>query len=535
MALARFMRPFGRRGTIELAIVFVAYAASARLGLSFDALGGIATTVWPPAGIALAALVLRGPRFWPAVAAGAFVVNASTGIPIWGAAIIAVGNTLEAVVGATLLRRFGFDGRLQRLRDVLLLVGVAALGSTLISATFGLAAAALAHVRPTESYSAFWSIWWIGDAMGDLLVAPLICVWATQGRISRRPLRWLEAALLAVALTAVALIMFHRLIPVRPVQLMRGTYVIAPLLIWAALRFEQRGTTAALVLVAALAVTAGASGRGLFVAPTAHERLLMVQIYMAVTALSMLTLAAALSERRAAIGVRDEFISIASHELKTPLTALKLRLGSAMRLRGQQAATATVNEEKLTRALVGANTTVNRMVSLVDDLLDVSRLTAGRLMLHLEEVDLRELVRDVVGRLRENAAETGSHIEMEIPQPLVGRWDRTRVEQVVTNLLTNAIKYGQGRPIKVSVHLAGERVQLRIKDQGAGIARSDQSRIFQAFEQVSNPNRVGGLGLGLYIGRQIASAHGGTLTVESTPEQGATFVLDLPLRSAATS
>src|SRR3954469_4566534 len=102
MAFARFMRPFGRRGTIELAIVFVAYAASARLGLSFDALGGIATTVWPPAGIALAALVLRGPRFWPAVAAGAFVVNASTGIPIWGAAIIAVGTTLEAVVGATL-------------------------------------------------------------------------------------------------------------------------------------------------------------------------------------------------------------------------------------------------------------------------------------------------------------------------------------------------------------------------------------------------------------------------------------------------
>ena len=272
MAFAESMRPFGRRGTIELAVVFVAYAATARLGLSFDALGGIATTVWPPAGIALAALVLRGPHFWPAVAAGAFVVNATTGIPLWGAAIIAVGNTLEAVVGASLLLRFGFDGRLQRLRDVLLLVVVAALGSTLVSATFGLAAAALAEVRPAESYAAFWSVWWIGDAMGDLLVAPLICVWATQGRLSRRPLRWLEAALLAVALTAVALIMFHRMIPVRAVQLMRGTYAIAPLLIWAALRFEQRGTTAALVLVSALAVTAGASGRGLFMAPTAHER-----------------------------------------------------------------------------------------------------------------------------------------------------------------------------------------------------------------------------------------------------------------------
>ena len=256
---------------------------------------------------------------------------------------------------------------------------------------------------------------------------------------------------------------------------------------------------------------------------------------MAVTAVSMLTLAAALAERRAAIGVRDEFISIASHELKTPLTALKLRLGSAMRIHGEQAPAASPNEEKLTRALVGANTTVNRMVSLVDDLLDVSRLTAGRLVLHLEAVELSELVRDVVGRLRENAAETGSPIEVQIPQPIVGRWDRTRVEQVVTNLLTNAIKYGQGRPITLFAEVTGDRLHLRIKDRGAGIARADQSRIFQAFERVTNPIRVGGLGLGLYIGRQIASAHGGTLTVESAPDQGATFVLELPLRSVATS
>ena len=122
-------------------------------------------------------------------------------------------------------------------------------------------------------------------------------------------------------------------------------------------------------------------------APTAHERLLMVQVYMAVTAISMLTLAAALAERRAAIGVRDEFISIASHELKTPLTALKLRLGSAMRIHSEQAPATSPNEEKLTRALVGANTT-DRLVSLVDDLLDVSRLTAGRLVLRLEAVEL---------------------------------------------------------------------------------------------------------------------------------------------------
>src|SRR6185295_5179924 len=141
---------------LDYAVVFVAYVATARFGLSFDALAGIATTVWPPTGIALAALILRGPHLWPAVALAALAVNLTTGIPIWGAAIIATGNTLEALVGASLLRRFAFDPRLARLRDVLLLVVLAALVSTLISATFGVAAAALANLHRAESYPVFW-------------------------------------------------------------------------------------------------------------------------------------------------------------------------------------------------------------------------------------------------------------------------------------------------------------------------------------------------------------------------------------------
>src|SRR5262249_49432891 len=161
-----------------------------------------------------------------------------------------------------------------------------------------------------------------------------------------------------------------------------------PLLIWAALRFEQRGTTAALLLVGVIAVTATSLPGSYFAARTAHERLLMTDGYMAVTAISMLTLAAALAERRAAIGVRDEFISIASHELKTPLTALKLRIGAAVRVQQSPPPRDAAAEDKLRRALAAAGTTTNRLVSLVDDLLDASRLTAGRLALHLELVTL---------------------------------------------------------------------------------------------------------------------------------------------------
>jgi len=311
-----------------------------------------------------------------------------------------------------------------------------------------------------------------------------------------------------------------------------------PLLIWVALRFEQRGTTAALLLVAVIAVTATASSDSYFAARTPHERLLMTDCYMAVTAISMLTLVAALAERRAAIGVRDEFISIASHELKTPLTALKLRLTAAIRTQKVPPPRDAAAEEKLTRALAAAGTTTDRLVSLVDDLLDASRLTAGRLALHLESVSLFDLVREVAGRLREQAVEAGSAIDLAIPKPIVGRWDRSRIEQVVTNILSNAIKYGAGRPIHVSARITDARLRLDVKDAGLGISRANQSRIFQAFERVTTAGRVGGLGLGLYIGRQIAVAHGGSLSVDSKPGHGSTFTLELPLEaptSGATS
>jgi len=523
----------GRRAAVralELGVLFAVYLVTARIGLSVDAIGGLATTVWPPTGIALAALTLRGLGLWPALTAAALVVNLRSGAPPWSAAIIAFGNTVEALVGASLLRRFGFDSRLGRLRDVLLLIGPAALASTAVGATFGLAGALAGHVPLSATLGRFWLVWWVGDCLGNLLVAPVLLTWVSAPRISRRPLRWVEAAALAAVLTVASLVFFrHALFWDEVRNILRGTYPIVPLLIWAAVRFEQRGVTAALLLASAIAVSGAATGNGLFSTDGLTDRLLLTQCYMAVTAISMLILASALAERRAAIGARDEFISIASHELKTPLTALKLRLGTALRFGQRLPGAGEGDAEKMVRALEAAESTADRLGVLVDDLLDVSRLTAGRLALRIERVDAGELLREVVARLRDQAAEAGATIELSPPASVVGAWDRGRLEQVLTNLISNAIKYGMGKPIVVSAVAADGRLRVAVRDGGMGIPRRDQSRIFQAFERLPTAERVGGLGLGLYIGRQIAIAHGGSLSVESDLERGATFTLDLPL------
>jgi signal transduction histidine kinase len=188
------------------------------------------------------------------------------------------------------------------------------------------------------------------------------------------------------------------------------------------------------------------------------------------------------------------------------------------------------------RAITAASATTDRLGRLIEDLLDVSRLTARRLELSPEEIPVRDLMAEVAARLREQAIEVGSPVVVDIDDsggPLLATWDRGRIEQVVTNLLSNAIKYGSGREIALAARAEGNRIFIVVRDGGIGIAKTDQERIFQAFERVESVHRVGGLGLGLYIGRQIAGAHGGTLRVTSELGRGSTFVLDLP-RTAVT-
>jgi PAS domain S-box-containing protein len=232
------------------------------------------------------------------------------------------------------------------------------------------------------------------------------------------------------------------------------------------------------------------------------------------------------SEARDAVRARDEFLSIAGHELKTPLAALSLQVAGLLRLfqRGDVPDPARVVDRL--RKTVGQT---ERLDALIDQLLDVSRITSGRLKLDIEEVDLAELTAEVVARFADDAAGSGTAVDLRAPESLIGRWDRLRIEQVLTNLLSNALKYGAGKPVLVDVTAADGKAQVIVCDQGIGIAPEHQARIFGRFERAVSGRHYGGFGLGLWITRQIAEVHGGSIQLRSAPGAGSTFTVELPL------
>jgi signal transduction histidine kinase/CHASE1-domain containing sensor protein len=221
-----------------------------------------------------------------------------------------------------------------------------------------------------------------------------------------------------------------------------------------------------------------------------------------------------------AVAARDEFLSIASHELKTPLTSLTLHADSL-----RSAARRRAPEQIAAKAEV-IRRSVDRLARLVSSLLDISRIGAGRLDLELEEIDLAQLAREVVDRFEDEARRARCAIVLQA-EPARGRWDRTRLDQVLTNLLSNALKYGPDQPVLVRVESRGGRATLAVHDRGIGISEADQRRIFQRFERAVPRRNYGGFGLGLWIVRQIVEALGGTVRVESVPGEGSTFTVEL--------
>lgn len=234
-------------------------------------------------------------------------------------------------------------------------------------------------------------------------------------------------------------------------------------------------------------------------------------------------------EAQEAIRARDEFLSIASHELKTPLTTIILRIQSTLDSILNQSL-ANFSGEKLVSSLNIAHEQTRRLQSLIKDLLNFSLITTGKLELELKEDNLTEHVKSVIDRFEDHLTIAGSSLKLEASEEIRGLWDQVRLDQAISNLLTNAIKYGEGSPIEIEIKKEGEKAKISISDKGIGIDPRLQKTIFERFKRGTSDLKFQGLGIGLFIVKQIVEAHGGKIYVKSKLGNGSKFTIELPIK-----
>jgi signal transduction histidine kinase len=537
----------GERTSVRIVSVLAiagVYFASAKMGLSLAFVAEQVSVVWPPTGIALAAILVLGFWTWPGILLGAFLANATANEPILVAGGIAIGNTLEAVIGAWLLRRVvGFDNTLERVRDAIGLILLAASISTMMSATIGVTSLilgrenlpAMHRVIAWSDFGALWRIWWLGDAMGTLVVAPPLLTWVTSRNKSflHRPV---EVAALFVGLLATCWLAFLGRVNAGLSETSL-TYVVFPFVIWAALRFSQPVTTGVTLVASTATIWAAIHGTGPFGGGTVHERLLSLQAFMIIVATTALVLGAALAERKRAEQTlkdvdrrKDEFLATLAHELRNPLAPIQtgidlIRLSDVPDL-----------ETREIVDMIGRQ--LQQLIRLVDDLLDVSRVTRGKIRLHLELVNLSTIVERAIETVQPLMHLRGHRLMVpQAKQQLQVKADATRLTQVFANLLNNAAKHSdEAGCITLGVAQEGHMAVVRVRDEGHGIEHDLLPQIFDLFVQGDRTltRSEGGLGIGLTLVRSLVEMHGGSVQVISEgPGKGSEFAVHLPLASAA--
>jgi signal transduction histidine kinase len=512
----------------------LAYMAIARASYAFVIPPNLNAVFWLPSGMTFALFVRarRARWLWPgwsiAIFIGEMMVVRAQGHPLSVALAWPLANVLVPTTGGLLACRFAPEPfGFRQLRDVIVLAAI-----TAVAAAPGalVASAAGVHGLGVPSFARMAFSWWCSDALGILLFAPVVLSWTT--RQPRPSGGGLEAVVLSVCLVGLGLLGLHQ----GDLDL-TGTMpaLVLPFVAWASIRFGPRGTTVAMLLVDAILVSAAARGTGLFAGTASPaDRLLNVQLLVASVNLLVLLLAAAIEQQRVArtaaenaARIRDEFLSIASHELHTPLTSLQL----SVQLLLEQGLKSADGGAKFLEVI---QRQVQKLTALISDLLDTTRARENRLSLTLEQVDLPAVARDVAARATTLLDRSGSTLTIRADVPVCGRWDRTRVEQVITNLLSNAAKFGDAKPIEMTIDLeTSDLARLVIEDHGIGIPPDRLPDVFGRFEQAVAQRQYGGLGLGLYIARSLVELHGGSITAASTPGSGSTFTVRLPLRGPA--
>jgi signal transduction histidine kinase/ActR/RegA family two-component response regulator len=524
------------RSAALLVGITAVYFIAGKVGLDFfGLLNPSASAIWPPTGVAIASLLLYGYRAAGAVFVGAFLVNYATAGGVLASLGIAAGNTLEGVAAAYLVTRFaGGSAAFDRARDLAKYAALAAVLSTVISATLGVGILTLAGLASPETLGGVWLTWWLGDATGAILVAPLLVLWFRDPRFSAA--RALEALLLFGAVIGVpGLLFFEPHIERYPLA-----SLCVPLLVWAAFRFRGREVVTAAACMSVITTWATSRGFGQFVMATPNESLLVLQVFTAVITLTALMMSAVVQERRTslareraalaeaetALRSSDAFLAMLSHELRNPLSAIAAA-GAALEQ-------PSISAEWNARAGQIIRRQTALLKRLIDDLLDVAKITGGKLGLVRRPVDVADVVKSAVESLADSGARLPS-MDLQLDRVCVDA-DPERLQQVIANLLGNAIKFtpSSGR-VRVRTFAEGRDAVLSVEDSGAGIAPNLLPRVFDLFQQgpQGRDRARGGLGVGLALVRRIVEMHGGSVEARSDGEgRGSVFSVRLPSTSA---
>ena len=531
-------------GLALVGILGIIYFVVGKFGLMLASLHASASPVWPSAGIALAAILLLGYRVWPAIFVGAFLVNVTTAGNVPTSFAIAIGNTLEALAGAWLVNRFASGKNFCDRPQGVFKFALAAAISTIISPALGVTSLTLAGFANWTNYGSIWLTWWLGDATGDLVFAPLVLLWSVGSERHWNKKEAAEVGALLLLLVLLGSIVFggwpeisSRNYPI--------AFICGPIVIWTAFRFTQRETATGIFILSAIAVWGTLHGFGPFIRETENQSLLALQSWIAVLTITAMALSAGMAERRrieeelqqqksvveTANRTKDHFLAMLSHELRTPLTPVISAL--------EWLETEPMQTYDTRSALTMIRRNIELETQLIDDLLDFTRIARDKMQLRFVPVDAHLAVSNVVEicRAEIDAKRLHVHLNLRANTHHVAA-DAAKFQQIIWNLLKNAVKFTphDGEIAISSSNPSPDVLAISMRDTGIGMEEEVMQRIFDPFEQGNRSfeSRFGGLGLGLAISKSLAQAHGGTLTAQSAGrDRGSTFIFSMPTLSTA--
>ena len=525
----------GRRLLPHLVVLLglaVVYFLAGKLGLSLAFVNRSVSSVWPPSGISVAAILLLGYRVWPGIFLGAFLVNITNAGSVITCLGISTGNTLEAVTGAWLVSRFA-NGcyAFRKPRDVVKFAVLAGGLSTTVSAAIGVVSLAATGYAHWADYERTWITWWLGDAMGVILVTPPLILWASDWNLQRKPRKAIEALLLLLSLVLVSAVVFGWWSKGRNYPL---EFLCIPVLLWAAFRFGPRETALVSLILSCVAIGGTLAGFGPFIQRSPTTSLLLLQLYTGIIALMAIAVAAVVADRRQAElhlleterqlsrynADLEHFAYAASHDLQEPLRNITLFTQLMAAQHGKQ-----LGSEALAfmSYIVGG---VERMNATIEGLLRYTRL-GGADVIRFEPVSMNDVLKRAQENLVAAIADNGAEVSCDRLPVVTG--DQEQLVRLLQNLIGNAIKYrSQAAPlISVVAHRNDQNWIFSVSDNGIGIDPKYREQIFELFERLHG-SHTSGVGIGLAISKRIVELHRGRIWVESQPGAGSTFKFTIP-------